>query len=99
MPVADIEIGKLLKSDPNYGFHILKAYVAAQQNSKPNAEAELKSALAGKTGTATDGAVSVVMGEPPQKQADGCGASECGRARWDRAWVRRYGNGRRGSHA
>ena len=47
MPVADIEISKLQKSDPNYGFHLLKAYVAAQQNSKPNAEAELKSALAG----------------------------------------------------
>jgi tetratricopeptide (TPR) repeat protein len=47
MPVADIELGKLQKSDPDYGYPLLKAYIAASQNLKPVAENELKSALAG----------------------------------------------------
>jgi tetratricopeptide (TPR) repeat protein len=47
MPVADIELGKLQNSDPDYGYPLLKAYIAASQNLKPVAENELKSALAG----------------------------------------------------
>ena len=44
--IADLELGKLQKSDPDYGFHILKAYMAAGANSKADAENELKAALA-----------------------------------------------------
>jgi tetratricopeptide (TPR) repeat protein len=46
MPIADIELKKLERSDPNYGFHLLKAYVAAQQSNRASAEAELKQAQA-----------------------------------------------------
>ena len=45
-PIADLELNKLAKLDPDYGYHLLKAYIAAGQNSKPGAEAELKAALA-----------------------------------------------------
>jgi tetratricopeptide (TPR) repeat protein len=47
LPIADLEIGKLQKSDPNYGYHLLRAYVAAEKNVKGEAESELKAALAG----------------------------------------------------
>jgi hypothetical protein len=43
--IADLELAKLQKSDPDYGFHILKAYMAAGANSKGDAENELKGAL------------------------------------------------------
>ncbi|HJW95496.1 MAG TPA: protein kinase [Thermoanaerobaculia bacterium] len=46
LPIADIELKKLEQSDPNYGAHLLKAYVAAHQNARAAAEAELKAALA-----------------------------------------------------
>jgi hypothetical protein len=42
--MADIELKKLEQSDPNYGAHILKAYLAAQSNNKAAAAAELKTA-------------------------------------------------------
>src|SRR5205085_2287670 len=45
-PIADLELNKLAKLDPDYGYHLLNAYIAAGQNSKPGAEAELKAALA-----------------------------------------------------
>ena len=45
--IADIELKKLQESDPNYGFHILKAYMAAQAGSKTESDAELQMALAG----------------------------------------------------
>jgi predicted Zn-dependent protease len=47
LDIADLEVGKLQKSDPQYGYPLLKAYVAAQHNSKAAAEEELKTALAG----------------------------------------------------
>ncbi len=47
MPIAELELGKLQKSDPQYGYPLLKAYVAAQRSSKADAVAELKTALAG----------------------------------------------------
>ena len=47
MPIADLELAKLEKGDPKYGYHLLKAYIAAQQNSKSVAESELKAALEG----------------------------------------------------
>ena len=47
LPIADIEVKKLEQTDPNYGAHLLKAYVAAHSNSRPLAESELKAALAG----------------------------------------------------
>jgi hypothetical protein len=49
MPIADIELQKLQELDPNYGFHILKAYIAAQSRDKAGAEAELKLARAAST--------------------------------------------------
>ena len=45
--IADIEVKKLQESDPNYGLHILKAYIAAQGGAKAEADAELQAALAG----------------------------------------------------
>jgi tetratricopeptide (TPR) repeat protein len=47
LPIAEIELKKLEQNDPAYGAHLLKAYVAAQQNARPVAESELKAALAG----------------------------------------------------
>jgi hypothetical protein len=45
--VADLELDKLSKLDPDYGYHLLKAYIAAGQNARPAVDAELKAALAG----------------------------------------------------
>ena len=49
MPIADIELQKLQELDPNYGYHILKAYIAAQSRVKADADAELKLARAAST--------------------------------------------------
>lgn len=68
MPVADLELGKLQQSDPTYGYHLLKAYIAAQQHSRADAESELRAAREGSrpgddywTSTAE---VYVLLGEP-----------------------------------
>ncbi len=42
--IADIELGKLQQSDPVYGYHLLKAYIAAHQKNAEAAEQELKAA-------------------------------------------------------
>jgi len=44
MPIAELELKKLQQNDPAYGFHLLKAYIAAQQNNRPEVDAELKAA-------------------------------------------------------
>jgi hypothetical protein len=44
--MAALELKKLEQSDPNYGAHILKAYLAAQSGNKPAAASELKMAEA-----------------------------------------------------
>ena len=44
--MADVELAKLQKSDPNYGAHILKAYISASAGAKADADAELAAALA-----------------------------------------------------
>jgi hypothetical protein len=44
--MAGLELKKLEQSDPNYGAHILKAYLAAQSGNKTAAAAELKTAEA-----------------------------------------------------
>jgi hypothetical protein len=44
MPIADLELKKLQQNDPAYGYHMLKAYIAAQQNDRAGLEAELKAA-------------------------------------------------------
>lgn len=49
MPIADLELQKLQELDPNYGYHILKAYIAAQSRVKADADAELKLARAAST--------------------------------------------------
>lgn len=42
--IADVELKKLEQMDPNYGAHILKAYLAAQSGNKAASAAELKAA-------------------------------------------------------
>jgi tetratricopeptide (TPR) repeat protein len=44
IPIAEIEVKKLQESDPLYGMHLLKAYLAAQAGNKTDAAAELKQA-------------------------------------------------------
>jgi hypothetical protein len=44
--IADLELKKLEQSDPNYGAHILRAYLAAQSGNKAAAASELKAAEA-----------------------------------------------------
>lgn len=45
--IAKLELDKLQKADPNYGYHLLQAYIAAGQNGRGEAEAQLKQALKG----------------------------------------------------
>ncbi|HEX3580581.1 MAG TPA: protein kinase, partial [Thermoanaerobaculia bacterium] len=45
--IAKLELDKLQRTDPNYGYHLLQAYVAAGQNARGEAEAQLKDALKG----------------------------------------------------
>ena len=45
--IAKLEADKLQKADPQYGYHLLMAYVAAGQNARGDAEAQLKEALKG----------------------------------------------------
>jgi hypothetical protein len=40
--IAGLELAKLEQLDPNYGAHVLKAYLAAAAGDKPKASAELK---------------------------------------------------------
>ena len=40
LPIAELELQKLRKSDPAYGYHLLKAYMAASAGSAGRAEAE-----------------------------------------------------------
>ena len=47
IPMAELELKKLQESDPNYGLHILKAYLAASSGAKADADSELQAALAG----------------------------------------------------
>jgi tetratricopeptide (TPR) repeat protein len=42
--IADVELKKLEQIDPNYGAHILKAFLAAQSGNKAASAAELKAA-------------------------------------------------------
>jgi hypothetical protein len=44
MPIADIELAKLEKNDPAYGYHILQAYMAAQRRDRVGAGKELDEA-------------------------------------------------------
>ncbi len=42
--IADIELKKLEKLDPTFGYHLLKAYTAAANSNRAEAESELKAA-------------------------------------------------------
>ncbi len=68
-PMAEIEVKKLQDTDPNYGLHILKAYIAASSGLKADADAELKAALpASKPGDdywTTVAEVAVIGGDSP----------------------------------
>jgi serine/threonine protein kinase/tetratricopeptide (TPR) repeat protein len=68
-PMAELELKKLQDNDPNYGLHILKAYIAASAGQKAEADAELKAALpASKPGDdywTTVAEVSVISGDAP----------------------------------
>ena len=44
LPIADLELNKLQQSDPTYGYHLLKAYIAAHQRNAAEAEQELTAA-------------------------------------------------------
>lgn len=44
LPIADLELTKLQQSDPMYGYHLLKAYIAAHQRNAAEAEQELTAA-------------------------------------------------------
>ncbi|HEX9163828.1 MAG TPA: protein kinase [Thermoanaerobaculia bacterium] len=52
LPIADIELNKLQSSDPTYGYHLLKAYMAAHQKNAADAQKDLD--LAGKASIAGD---------------------------------------------
>ena len=45
--IAKLEADKLQKADPTYGYHLLMAYIAAGQNARGDAEAQLKEAIKG----------------------------------------------------
>ena len=45
MPIAELELKKLQQSDPNYGLHLLKAYLAAQSGARADAQSELTAAF------------------------------------------------------
>ena len=45
--IAKLESDKLQKVDSNYGYHLLQAYIAAGQNARGDAEAQLHEALKG----------------------------------------------------
>ena len=69
MPMAELELQKLQENDPNYGLHILKAYIAASGGQKAQADAELQAALpASKPGDdywTTVAEVAVISGDAP----------------------------------
>ncbi len=44
LPIAEIELNKLQQSDPTYGYHLLKAYIAAHQRDMGVADQELTAA-------------------------------------------------------
>lgn len=44
LPIAELELTKLQQSDPTYGYHLLKAYLAAAQRNLADAENELTAA-------------------------------------------------------
>ena len=44
LPIAEIELNKLQQSDPTYGYHLLKAYMAAHQRNAAEAEQEMTAA-------------------------------------------------------
>jgi hypothetical protein len=45
LPIAELELKKLSASDPIYGYHMLSAYIAAEQRDRAAAERELGTAL------------------------------------------------------
>ncbi|HEX2123936.1 MAG TPA: protein kinase, partial [Thermoanaerobaculia bacterium] len=45
LPIAEIELKKLADSDPLYGYHLLRAYIAAEKKNREEAEKELQLAL------------------------------------------------------
>jgi hypothetical protein len=45
LPIAEIELKKLSDSDPLYGFHMLRAYIAAETQKRDDVEKELQTAL------------------------------------------------------
>ena len=44
-PIAELELKKLAQSDPNYGLHVLRAYLAAQSGSRADVQSELTAAF------------------------------------------------------
>lgn len=46
VPIAELELKKLSETDPVWGMHLLKAYIAAQNHAAADAESELQLAIA-----------------------------------------------------
>lgn len=46
LEIANLELDRLAQTDPLYGHHVMKAYIAAEQRDRATAEAELKAAQA-----------------------------------------------------
>lgn len=44
LPIAELELKRLQESDPTYGYHLLKAYMAAHEKARPEVDLELKRA-------------------------------------------------------
>jgi hypothetical protein len=67
--MAQLELQKLQNNDPNYSLHILKAYIAASQGQKAEADAEMKAALPASTPGddywTTVAEVAVISGDSP----------------------------------
>lgn len=47
IPIAELELAKLEKNDPQYGYHLLRAYMAAQRGDRTAAGKELDEARVG----------------------------------------------------
>jgi tetratricopeptide (TPR) repeat protein len=45
LPIAELELKKLATSDPIYGYHLLSAYIAAEQRDRATVQRELDAAL------------------------------------------------------
>jgi len=69
LPIAEIEQKKLAQSDPLYGYHMLNAYIAAENQNRDAAMQELNKALAaavpGDQSWTNSAEVHAILNDPP----------------------------------